>query len=155
MTKAYDRYITCSAHNLTQRCTERGYTASEVEGCIVKKDGSLWTIDTQHPSYPSISKRKQPINIETPTGGVGTELKKLLSLVGITASPGCSCNKRAASMDNNGIEWCKDNVGEIVSWLKEEASKRRLPFANFMGNKIVRMAIRRAEKAITKTKNNK
>lgn len=79
-------------------------------------------------------------------GGVGTELKKLLSYIGITASPTCSCNTRARIMDENGIEWCKDNIDTIVGWLREEAEKRHLPFFNYIGYKIVQLAIIRAEK---------
>lgn len=146
MIKSYDRYITCPKHFFHSRCIERGYSPSNNYECIIKEDKDQYTIDTHHPSYPSISKRKPQLENNKQPQGVGTELKKLLRMVGITASPGCSCNKRAALMDSKGIQWCKDNTDEIVSWLKEEASKRRLPFANFMGKKIVKMAIRRAEK---------
>lgn len=146
MDKTYDRFITCSSHHFISRCNERGYTTLETEDCIVKKVGSLWTIDTQHPKYPSSMKK----NLSTDKGGAGTELKSLLKLIGITSSPGCSCNKRAAIMDHNGIDWCKQNLDQIVSWLREEATKRKLPFANFAGKKIVRMAISRAEKAAKK-----
>ena len=110
-----------------------------------KEDKDQYTIDTHHPSYPSTSKRESQLENNKQSQGVGTELKKLLRMVGITASPGCSCNKRAAKMDDLGIQWCKDNVNEIVSWLREEASKRRLPFADFIGKRIVKIAISRAE----------
>lgn len=80
------------------------------------------------------------------TYGAGTELKKLLKTVGITASPGCSCNKRAAIMDERGVEWCEQNVDEIVGWLREEATKRKLPFVDFAGRTLVKLAIRRAKK---------
>lgn len=150
MAKSYDRYVTCASHFFASRCMERGYNLTETADCVVKKEGATWTIDTQHPAYPTTTKKKASWHMGRlgVAGGVGTELKKLLKMVGITASPGCSCNKRAAIMDDNGIQWCKDNMGEIVSWLKEEASKRRLPFADFMGKKIVNMSIKRAEKHV-------
>lgn len=146
MSKSYDRYITCPKHFFYTRCTERGYKLTDNYDCIIKKDGDQFTIDTHHPSYPSTSKRKQPIGKESANGGVGTELKKLLKMIGITASPGCSCNSRARRMDSEGIEWCKNNVELIVKWLGEESKKRRMPYAKFMGRKIVRMAIFRAER---------
>jgi hypothetical protein len=62
------------------------------------------------------------------TGGPGTELKALLRLAGITASPTCSCNARALQMDAWG-EWeCLRRVPEICGWLREEAEKRDLWF---------------------------
>lgn len=80
-------------------------------------------------------------------GGVGTELKKLLAKIGIKASPTCSCNKRAQIMDEKGIEWCKENIDMIVGWLREEATKRKLPFFDFAGKLLVQRASSLAEKA--------
>lgn len=117
----------------------------EVKPCIVKQDGDDIEVDIHHSAYPYKSKNVKMVDRKD--GGAGTELKKLLKLVGITASPNCSCNARAARMDDEGIQWCKDNVDQIVSWLKEEASKRHLPFANFIGRRIVKLAISRAEKS--------
>lgn len=77
-------------------------------------------------------------------GGVGTELKKLLSRLGITAQPGCSCLARANAMDARGVPWCRANVETIVDWLQEEAAKRGLPFVRLAGKAIVHLAIRRA-----------
>ena len=81
-----------------------------------------------------------------PQGGVGTELKALLSKIGIKSSPTCSCNKRAKIMDENGIEWCEQNVKTICDWLAEESAKRKLPFVRLAGKAIINMAIRRAKK---------
>ena len=62
------------------------------------------------------------------TGGPGTELKALLRLAGITASPTCSCNARALQMDAWGELECLRRVPEICGWLREEAEKRDLWF---------------------------
>jgi hypothetical protein len=63
-----------------------------------------------------------------PLPGPGSALKSLLRLVGIVASPTCSCNARAAQMDTWG-EWeCLKRLPEICGWLKEEAEKRELWF---------------------------
>jgi hypothetical protein len=82
-----------------------------------------------------------------PGRGPGTELKKLLKLVGITASPTCSCNDRARTMDTNGCDWCEANIDTIVGWLREEATKRKLPFVDLAGRLLVKRAIRNARKA--------
>jgi hypothetical protein len=78
--------------------------------------------------------------------GPGTELKKLLKRVGITATPNCSCNARAAKMDQEGAEWCEAHLDEIVGWLREEATKRGLPFLDAAGRVLVRRAISNARK---------
>ena len=83
---------------------------------------------------------------QPPTYGPGTELKKLLKKIGITATPNCSCNARARTMDANGCDWCEANIDTIVGWLKEEATKRKLPFIDLAGKLLVKRAIRNARK---------
>jgi hypothetical protein len=84
-----------------------------------------------------------------PTHGPGTELKKLLQKVGITATPTCSCNARARRMDEEEAKspgWCEAHLDEIVGWLREEATKRGLPFLDAAGRVLVRRAISNARK---------
>ncbi len=81
--------------------------------------------------------------------GPGTELKKMLATIGITAEPGCKCNARAAEMDRmeKAIPgWCEANIDLIVGWLREEATKRGLPFVDAAGTVIVRRAIGNARR---------
>jgi hypothetical protein len=114
--------------------------------CVIKQDGDNWTIDTSHSSYPISQKSK---NIDTDSG-VGTELKKLLKIIGITASPTCACNARAKTMNENGIQWCEDNKDTILGWLQEEANKRNLPFSLYLATGLVNLAIKKAKKAQSK-----
>jgi hypothetical protein len=88
----------------------------------------------------------KPPQPQAPDAGPGTELKKLLKLVGITATPNCSCNARAKRMDHEGCDWCEAHLDEIVGWLREEASKRGLPFLDAAGRVLVRRAISNARK---------
>jgi hypothetical protein len=83
------------------------------------------------------------------TNGPGTELKKLLAgwPLYITATPNCSCNAKASEMDREGIEWCEGNIETIVGWLREEATKRGLPFLDVAGRMLIKRAIRNARKA--------
>jgi len=77
----------------------------------------------------------------------GTALKALLSWLRIDVGKGCACKNRAAQMDRWGCDECERRIEQIVGWLREEAAKRRLPFANVMGRMLVRLAIRNARKA--------
>ena len=136
--------ITCHRSNLEARCVERGYTLDEVLPCVVSQDGDEWTIDVESEFYPRVSRLPQPPT--PPTQGPGTELKKLLAKVGITASPDCACNARAAEMDRQGIVWCEANIDTIVGWLREQAAARGLPFLDVAGRMLVRRAISNARR---------
>lgn len=132
-------------------CKHWNYTDEEVKDSIVKidqngtfsytdKDGNeqseqavIYYVDSEHKSYPH-------------SHGPGTELKKMFSMVGIKATPTCSCNRRAGEMDNRGIEWCKNNKEEILGWLEEEATKRKMPFVKFGADCVVNLAIKKAMK---------
>jgi hypothetical protein len=50
-------------------------------------------------------------------------------------------------MDRNGIAWCESHIEEIVAWLREEATKRKLPFLDIAGRVLVRRAIKNAKRA--------
>jgi hypothetical protein len=93
---------------------------------------------------------QQPVAWTHP-GGPGTELKKLLKdWLGIVASPNCSCNARARTMDEWGPDVCEQRIPEIVGWLEEQARGRNLPFVRFAAEQAVKMAIRRARKKAAK-----
>jgi hypothetical protein len=139
--------ITCHRSNLEARCVERGYTLDEVLPCVVAQDGDEWTIDTDSEFYPRVSRLPEPP--APPTHGPGTELKKLLARVGITATPDCACNARAAEMDRREQEtpgWCEANIDTIVGWLREQAEARGLPFLDLAGRMLVRRAISNARR---------
>lgn len=152
------------------RAWQRGYSPDEIRGCIGADLGrGAFEIDTTHASYPA-TKRGPPqtkmlreylaaamplypdVDLfrnakAVPPFGPGTELKKLLATIGIVATPNCSCNARARTMDANGCDWCEANIDTIVGWLREEATKRRLPFIDAAGRLLVKRAIRNARKA--------
>jgi hypothetical protein len=136
--------ITCTISNLMARCKERGYTLDEVRPCIVAEDGDTITVDEHHSAYPR-PKKKRPA--EPQGSGPGTELKGLLKLIGITASPTCSCNARAKQMDEWGSDECERRMPEILEWLEEESGRRHLPFVRFAAEQAVKLAIRRARKS--------
>jgi len=77
-------------------------------------------------------------------GGPGTELRGLLSMIGLRPARGCKCGQRMRQMNIAGCSWCSKNIETVVDWLAEEADRARLPFLRFAAKKIVRIAIRRA-----------
>lgn len=85
-----------------------------------------------------------------PPSGPGTELKKLLMLIGIKATPNCTCNQRAKAMDERGCDWCEENIETICDWLKEEADKRGLLFLRSAAKLMVRRAIHNARAVASK-----
>lgn len=150
--------IQCHLYDLARRCAERGYSLEEVSACVVVRNGASIVVDETHPSYPREPKPgfvpPQRPAVAAPSSaesGPGTELKKLLKRIGITASPTCSCNARARRMDEEEARhpgWCEEHLDEIVGWLREEAKKRGLPFLDAAGRILVRRAIKNAKKGI-------
>lgn len=82
-----------------------------------------------------------PIAQENVPPGVGSQIKSLLGRMGIKASKGCGCNKKAKDIDRLGLSWAKKNKDKIVSMLQEEASKRSLPFSRTAATGLVNLAI--------------
>lgn len=126
--------VACTLAQLESRCRERGYTLDDARPCVVSQNGDRLVVDTEHPAYPHAR-------------GPGQELKKLLRRLGIHASPSCPCPRRAAQMNAKGCQWCEDNLDQIVGWLREEATKRGLPFIDVAGRVLVRRAIANARRA--------
>lgn len=141
------------------RCWQRCYTLEEVAACIISQDGDDIVIDVDSPAYPRHPKpgcipedAKFPAALRpVEPAGPGTELKKLLKTwLRIEATPTCSCNARAAVMDQMEARepgWCEAHLDEIVGWLREEATKRGLPFLDAAGRVLVKRAISNARKA--------
>lgn len=85
-------------------------------------------------------------------GGPGTELKKLLSKIGIRPTSDCKCHKRAAMMDAYGADWCEQNTEKVVGWLKEESNRRGLPFIKSAGRILIRRAIKNSRRSHSQKK---
>ena len=48
-------------------------------------------------------------------------------------------------MDQEGPEWCRENLATIVEWMREEAKRRKIPFFKPLVQAVVKKAIRSAE----------
>jgi hypothetical protein len=86
------------------------------------------------------------VPIKYPENGPGTELKKILSYIGITPTQSCNCNKRANTMNAWGADKCNENIDIILDWLKEEADSRKLPFIRSLAKVLVKKAIKNSKK---------
>ena len=89
-----------------------------------------------------------PKTLEMSPNGPGTLLSNMLSKIGITSSPTCSCKQRAITMNENGPEWCEQNMSTILGWLKEEATRRKLPFVETVATLLVKRAISQSKKLL-------
>lgn len=118
-----------------------GYVDEVLAACRDVGDGWL---EIEESDYLRLKHKYDPQT----TAGPGTELKLLLAGFPfyIKTSPGCACNKRAKYMDKMGAEWCSNNMGQIVSWLKEEHARQKLkvPFSSLVAHRLVKLAIQRA-----------
>lgn len=115
--------------------------------------GRRATVPKEHAVTKSVYSHCRVARAESPRpqvdGGPGTELKKILGRIGITATATCSCNARAATMDEREAEepgWCEANIDMIVGWLRDEATRRGLPFIDAVGKMLVRRAIANARR---------
>jgi hypothetical protein len=106
----------------------------------LNKDWGMTILTREEPEHFAMAWKPEP--------GVGAELKKLLSLIGITSSENCSCNRHAAEMDERGPEWCEENMETILGWLKKEADRRNLPFVKVAAKLMVKRAIRNYRKSV-------
>lgn len=108
--------------------------------------------ETKRPPEPIVP--WPPMDEQGELCGVGAEVKKFLKSIGIEATPNCSCNKRAQIMNVKGPEWCRENIEQILDWLKEEADKRNMGmlFVRPAVKLTVKRCIRKAEKAIAEGK---
>jgi hypothetical protein len=140
--------ITLSLESLKNTALTRpkGYLGDVLS--MAQIDGDKVTL-TSEAYRELLSKYRKPGDELAPTSGPGTELKKLLRMIGIVAKPNCSCNTKARAMDVRGVEWCEANIDTIVGWLREEATKRKLPFVDMAGRLLVKRAIRNARRAVS------
>lgn len=145
------------------------YSLDQCRLCyLAAHDGAyrlLWGMEGPATHEPRA--RLQPTSPATPVPdvGPGKELKLLLAAIGITTQTGCDCNKKAAQMNQWGVEGCRQHRDEIAGWLRDNAAKRgwmdkfqaaawaaitgvafQLDMTDRYGS-LVDLAIRRAEEA--------
>jgi len=131
MSSKIDCVINCDTLTC-DRCKKKS------SSCDIKRNCRPWEDNEKDKKHKS----------SIPTGP-GTELKKLLSRIGIQSKNGCGCSDKARHIDYMEIiepGWAEKNVELIVDYLEEEAKKRKLPFLRAGAKVLVKLAIRRAKK---------
>ena len=91
-----------------------------------------------------------PKTLESDPDGAGTILSGMIATMGIKTTPTCSCKRHAIEMNEKGNDWCAENMTTILSWLKEESTKRNLPFIETVGKMMVSRAIKTSRRLKTK-----
>ena len=89
-----------------------------------------------------------PKTLEETPNHPGTILSKMIKSVGIGMTDSCSCKAHAIEMNNNGNDWCEQNIDTIVGWLRDEAKRRNLPFIDAIGKLLVSRAIKKSRKLL-------
>jgi hypothetical protein len=89
-----------------------------------------------------------PRTMEEDPHGPGTVLAGMIKTLGIHMSDSCSCRRHALAMNEKGNEWCSQNLDTVVGWLREEASRRGLPFVDMVGRVMVNRAIKKSKKLL-------
>jgi len=101
-----------------------------------------------------VRKKVETRKIEEIEGaGPGTELKKLLGKMGFAVTPDCPCSGRAALMDQNGCDWCEQNLATILGWMHEESARRGVIFIEKAARFLVKGAIAKARRKEEETRN--
>lgn len=85
---------------------------------------------------------KFPKTLEENPNGPGTILSNMISSMGIKSTPNCSCRRHALEMNEKGPDWCEENLPTILNWLREESSKRHLPYIESVASLVVKRAIK-------------
>lgn len=127
-----------------------GYLADVLSYVAEKKDTHVLFEDGDYYAL----RDKYTGDVDPLVRGVGTELHKLLGMVGIHMQKGCACRARMTQMNKWGCDGCEENMETVLEWLKEEAAKRRLPFVRVAAALLVRRAIfnaRREARRATKS----
>ena len=100
-------------------------------------------------NYLPESSAPETLKITAYAPGPGSELKKMLAWFA-RPSESCNCETRAETMNDWGVDGCRQNFETIVDWLMEEAELRGLPsgkFTRIIAQSLVTTAIRRGEKS--------
>ena len=117
---------------------------------IPRKDASI-----AEPKSKSKSKSKLKLKKNRPSGGPGTELKKLLAWFGIRQKGCGGCGNLERAMNRWGSEGCRKRSELIVNHMAWEAKRRRVVkylFARTLASRLVSIAVRRAERKAKRTR---
>jgi hypothetical protein len=87
-----------------------------------------------------------PRTLEQDPNGPGSILTGMISALGIKSTSTCSCRRHALQMNEEGPDWCEQNIDTILNWLKDESQKRSLPYVETVARVMVNRAINKSRK---------
>lgn len=76
--------------------------------------------------------------------GPGTEMHRMLSKLGITPTPGCGCEKIRRQMDLHGCQWSLDNMDRVVTHMRKQAQRRKIPFSAVAARMLLKRAVKKS-----------
>lgn len=126
----------------------QGYLDDVLSFVVKKEDGYVFF---ENDDYYAL-RDKYTGDVDPLVRGPGTELHKLLSKFGIRIKKGCKCRSRMVQMNQWGCDGCVENSEEILGWLKEEASARKIPFVSAVAKMFLNRAINNARKEASRGK---
>lgn len=91
-----------------------------------------------------------PRTLDSDPDGPGTILAGMFGAMGIKSAPNCSCKAHAIRMNAEGNDWCEANIGTILDWLRQEATKRKLPFIEAAAKAMVKKSIAKSRRLLAK-----
>lgn len=122
---------------LIEKNKPEGYIADIVSNCVENIDNEIFILEDE--IYENLCKKYKK------NEGVGFELKKMFSSVGIKIEEESFIDKKFRDIDNLGIEWCELNNKIILYWLELESRERKIPFVRIVGRLLLLKAIKNAK----------
>ena len=114
-----------------------GYITDIINNCLENIDNEIFVLEDE--VYKNLCEKYKK------NEGVGFELKKMFSSVGIKIEENSFIDKKLIDMNNLGIGWCELNQKIILYWLELEAKERKIPFVRIVGRMLLLKAIKKAK----------
>ena len=116
------------------------YTRSELDTLLAG------VIGTTSEEIQAKLQANYPRTLEQDPNGPGSILTGMISALGIKSTSTCSCRRHALQMNEEGPDWCEQNIDTILNWLKDESQKRSLPYVETVARVMVNRAINKSRK---------
>lgn len=121
----------------------------EVLSYVSARDGDRVLLRSE--DYYRLKDKYSP-DPDRPRNGPGAWMHRILLCFGIQFRSGCKCKARIIVMNQWGCDGCIERIDEICGWLREEATTRRLPYADFAGRMLVKAAVFMARREAAREK---
>ena len=106
----------------------------------------------ENSSYAPSAKCRIPVDytknnsLINPQSNLCRELSQLAKELGLEYSANSIARYKINFLNRKSIEWCRNNLTLILSLIREETDRRRIPYAEKQFKAIIRLALMRASK---------